>query len=169
MENIEIKAKFADLDKGVALARTLGATDEGVLHQIDTYFNVREGRLKLREINTERAELIFYKRTDEDGPKSSRYQILPIADPNSFKAMMDEAVGIWTVVEKHRRLFLYDEVRIHLDDVSNLGTFLEFEGVVQNEATKDATGEKVRYLLREFSVLEADLLSGSYSDLLQRP
>ena len=64
MQNIEIKATFPDREKGIALAKSLGARDEGSLHQIDTYFNVSRGRLKLREINGDEFQLIYYQRPD---------------------------------------------------------------------------------------------------------
>jgi predicted adenylyl cyclase CyaB len=166
MKNIEIKAKFPNRERGIALAKSLGASDEGTLHQIDTYFNVDRGRLKLREINNSEFQLIFYERPDEDGPKTSSYQIVPVPDPQLLKAVLDQAIGIWKVVEKYRVLFLLDEVRIHLDHVSGLGDFLEFEGVIQNEASKDATRAKVDQLVIQFGLSPNDLLSGSYSDMV---
>lgn len=166
MQNIEIKATFPDREKGIALAKSLGASDEGSLHQVDTYFNVQRGRLKLREINDIESQLIYYERPDEDGPKTSAYEIVSVPDPVALKAVLDQSIGIWKVVEKHRLLFLYDEVRIHLDRVIGLGDFLEFEGVLNGESSTDATRAKVEYLATAFALSPADLLSGSYSDLI---
>jgi len=165
MQNIEIKAKYPSPEKGIVLAKSLGASDEGILHQIDTYFNVDRGRLKLREINDSEFQLIHYERPDEDGPKTSSYSIVPVPDPQALKAVLGQAIGIWKVVEKRRQLFLYDEVRIHLDHVTGLGDFLEFEGVIQHDASKDATHAKVEWLVNQFGLTSQDLLSGSYSDM----
>ncbi len=166
VENIEIKARFPDRATGIALAKSLGASDEGTLHQIDTYFNAHRGRLKLREINGAEFQLIYYERPDEQGPKTCAYHIVPILDPNACKAMFDQAAGIWKVVEKQRALFLFEEVRIHFDHVSGLGDFLEFEGVVQNAASKPSTAAKVEQLVHQFGIAPQDLLSVSYSDML---
>ncbi len=166
MQNIEIKATFPHREKGIALAKSLGASDEGALHQIDTYFNVKRGRLKLREINDVESQLIYYERPDEDGPKTCAYEIVPVPDPVALKAVLDQSIGIWKVVEKHRLLFLYDEVRIHLDRVVGLGDFLEFEGVLQSEATSAVTQAKVEHLVAAFALSPDDLLSGSYSDMI---
>ncbi len=166
MENIEIKARFPDREKGIALAKSLGASDEGTLHQIDTYFNVNRGRLKLREIDGVEFQLIYYERPDEHGPKTSRYEIVPVSDPQAFKAVLDHAIGIWKVVEKKRELFLLDEVRIHLDRVTGLGDFLEFEGVIQSEEMRNATQAKVERLTHQFGLAPTDFVRGSYSDLI---
>ena len=83
-----------------------------------------------------------------------------------LKSVLDQSIGIWKVVEKHRLLFLYDEVRIHLDRVIGLGDFLEFEGVLDHEAAYDAIQAKVEFLIEAFALSPSDLLSGSYSDFI---
>ena len=47
--NVELKARDADPAATLERALALGATDEGVLAQRDTYFGRAKGRLKLRE------------------------------------------------------------------------------------------------------------------------
>ena len=55
--NVEIKARVADAVALLAAALALPARDCGAMRQVDTYFIVPRGRLKLREIDGERAEL----------------------------------------------------------------------------------------------------------------
>ncbi len=166
MENIEIKARCADLVHAAKVAADLGAYHSGVLHQIDTYFVVSEGRLKLREINGEESQLVFYQRPNASGPKSSHYQIHPIENPADLKQMLAAALGIWKVVEKHRQLYLFDEVRIHLDEVAGLGSFLELEGVVSENVAREETAGKVRKLMQHLAIVPDDLVELSYSDLV---
>ena len=47
--NVELKARIASLEDATRAAEKIGATFEGVLEQVDTYFRANEGRLKLRE------------------------------------------------------------------------------------------------------------------------
>ena len=47
--NVEIKARCSDLDRVRDRLIALGARVVGTDHQIDTYFQVPRGRLKLRE------------------------------------------------------------------------------------------------------------------------
>jgi len=56
---IEIKASCPDPEQARMILSELKAEHKGTDHQIDTYFNVKEGRLKLREGNIEN-NLIFY-------------------------------------------------------------------------------------------------------------
>jgi adenylate cyclase, class 2 len=46
-----------------------------------------------------------------------------------LRAALSSALGIKVVVAKKRSLFLWNEVRIHLDEVKGLGNFIEFEAV----------------------------------------
>ncbi|NIV92453.1 CYTH domain-containing protein [candidate division KSB1 bacterium] len=165
MQNIELKAKYKDLVVAEKIAREIGATFEGTFNHIDTYFNVKNGRLKLREINSEGSQLIFYERPDRLDAKLSNYQIHPVSDPAQLKRMLESAVGIWCVVEKRRKLYCYDEVRIHLDSVKNLGSFIEFEGVLMKEH-KSETTNKVNWLITQFNISKIDFIDGSYSDLI---
>ncbi len=166
MQNIEIKAAYPDSDAGKRRATEIGARYEATLLQIDTYFSVPHGRLKLREIDGGENQLIFYDRADSSGPKVSEYQICPVADAGLLKATLGPALGIWCVVEKQRDLYLYDEVRIHFDEVRGLGRFIELEGVVSGDANKFDARKKVEFLVAELGIPTSGLVEGSYSDLL---
>lgn len=48
--NVESKTRCADLESVARLAAEVGARYEGRLDQVDTYFRVPRGRLKLREL-----------------------------------------------------------------------------------------------------------------------
>lgn len=64
--NLEVKARINNLSAAEKVALEIGAIFEGEFFQVDTYFNVKNGRLKLREFDSGFAELIFYHRV-EDG------------------------------------------------------------------------------------------------------
>ncbi|MFH1016609.1 MAG: class IV adenylate cyclase [Pseudomonadota bacterium] len=166
MPNVEIKCVYPDLEKGKACAERLGACLDGVQHQIDTYFATRSGRLKIREIDGKRAELIPYLRADIAGPKISDYQVIQIQDVGAVKALLGEILGIEVVVEKQRSIYLIDNVRIHLDEVRNLGSFLEIEAVYGRAEEEENARSKVNRLLSEFGVEADALISGSYREML---
>ena len=71
--NIELKARLTDPDAARATARRLATESLGVLHQIDTYFRVAHGRLKLRETSNAAAELVQYRRPNDAAAKTSDY------------------------------------------------------------------------------------------------
>src|SRR5687767_6164013 len=132
--NLEIKAVCPDLLVARAAAIRLAGPVADILNQVDTYFHVPAGRLKLREINNASAELIFYDRPDAPDVRISRYHIAPVADAAAMRALLAAALGVRAVVRKRRELLWYANVRIHLDAVENLGDFVELEAVLSEQA-----------------------------------
>lgn len=169
MRNIELKARIADLAAARSVAQRLATEYVGVLRQVDTYFHCHHGRLKLRETDGGLAQLVGYARPDQPEAKGSDYQLVAVSDPAALKQTLTAALGVWRVVEKRREVYLVDNVRIHLDEVVDLGTFVEFEAVLGTDID-DAHGQaQVADLMREFGVEVDDLISGSYSDLIGNP
>ena len=170
MPNIEIKAQYPDLLKGSRIAKQLKAKFVGLDRQVDTFFKVPKGRLKLRESSAKGAQLIPYIRPNVRGPKTSQYVVIPISDPAKTKLLLRQTLGLEGVLEKTRELFLLGNVRIHLDRVKGLGNFLEFEAVFPKDLAKHRKIEtnKVNKLLGIFEVEAQDLLEKSYWEMLKK-
>lgn len=167
--NLEAKALDPDPEATRRACVQLGASEEGLLRQRDTYFETRSGRLKLREnLSAATAELIAYERPTVDGIRVSRYRRVVVAAPAETLELLAGALGVSGVVEKERRLFLYRNVRIHLDEVEHLGTFVELEAVLA-AADESGTPEERDALHRvtdALSLHERETVAGSYLDLL---
>ena len=73
--NVEIKAKCTEVDAIRKYLLSKNAEFKGVDEQTDTYFNVANGRLKLREGNIEN-NLISYSRSNQAGPKNSHFRLV---------------------------------------------------------------------------------------------
>ena len=71
-KNVEIKARVLDLDGLRQAAESISDTAVEVLDQEDIFFSAPEGRLKLRILGEDAAELIHYHRPDTAEPKASR-------------------------------------------------------------------------------------------------
>ena len=165
MKNLEFKACCDSLDVLRQRLVNLQAEHRCTMKQLDTYFNVPQGRLKLREINTHEAELIYYERSDLAESRYSNYQICDIPEPTAFKQIATMALGVKGVVEKQRELWMFGDTRIHLDEVKNLGQFIELETVIHNQTEAEAQAE--HQLVKEaLGIKEKDLVSVSYSDLI---
>ncbi len=165
--NIEIKASCPDLDGAREVARALGAEYRGVLAQIDTYFRLAEGRLKLREIEGAAAELIFYRRENRPGAKESSYDLSIVSDPEGTKRIVASALGVRVVVQKRRELWYLERTRLHLDEVERLGRFFEFEVEVspgEDEGPRHALAGRLR---EAFRLTDDRLIAPSYSDLME--
>jgi predicted adenylyl cyclase CyaB len=163
--NIELKARDPDPDRSLQAALALGATDEGWLHQIDTYFRVPNGRLKLREESPE-AHLIAYNRADQAAARESRYRIVSISDPEGLKQGLAETLGVLAVVEKVRRLLLWQHARIHLDKVRDLGTFIEIEAVADPTSDLNIERRHASELEEALAITPDQIVAFSYSDEL---
>jgi len=167
--NIEIKARVRDFDEIRRRAEELTDTPLEVIPQEDTFFNVSRGRLKLRVLDSKRAQLIYYTRPDQGGPKRSDYEIFETDDPDRLKSVLAAAYGIRGVVKKTRYLYLVGQTRVHLDDVEGLGHFMELE-VVLLEGQSDAQGEEIAEgLMASLGVERSDLLEGAYLDMIEKP
>jgi homotetrameric cytidine deaminase len=164
--NIEIKARVRDPGRTLELALGLGAEDRGEISQRDTYFTRARGRLKLREQDPGEDELIQYRRADEAAARTSSYRRVPAGAAGELREALDAALGTLVVVEKRRRLLLLDGVRIHLDQVEGLGSYLELEAVAGAGSDLDEEHAKVARLRAELEVDDDALVAESYSDLL---
>jgi predicted adenylyl cyclase CyaB len=164
--NVEIKARTSDLAalrKGVAEVSDSGPE---LLVQRDTFYAVPKGRLKLREFGDGTTELIYYERPDKIGPKASRYTRTQIADATSMRELLGQILETKAVVSKRREVFLVDSTRIHLDEVDNLGTFIELE-IVLTKSQTDSDGERIASdLMKRLDVRREDLIEQAYVDLL---
>lgn len=165
--NVEVKARCADLDAARERVRALASAYVGLDRQRDTYFVVPRGRLKLRESSLAGAQLIPYLRADAAGARRSDYRVIPVPDAEGTRRLLGELLGIHRVVNKQREIFLVENVRVHLDRVEGLGSFLELEAVFDGStAAEPAEHAKVRRLLAALGVRDEDLVANSYEGLL---
>jgi homotetrameric cytidine deaminase len=164
--NVELKATDPDPARSLAVCLELGAADEGTLFQRDTYFRVPEGRLKLREQEPGGAVLIQYRRADRPEARESRYRLIEVEDAGATRSALDEALGTLAIVEKERRLLLWEGVRIHLDKVEGLGSFVELEGVAPERSDLSGEHDRVARLTEALGIEDSTILSDSYSDLV---
>lgn len=164
--NIELKARCPDLEAAREAARRLGAEFAATLEQRDTYFVVPRGRLKLRQTTGRGAELVAYSRENSVEVRGSDYRLVAVPDPAGLIAALESTLGIRGDVVKTRELWMWRRVRIHLDQVERLGTFLEFEAVLDPGEPDEAGHAKIAELREALNVREGDLIGTSYSDLL---
>jgi predicted adenylyl cyclase CyaB len=164
--NIELKARCPDLGAAREAARRLGAEFAGVLEQRDTYFVVPRGRLKLRQTAGRGAELVAYARENSAAVRGSDYRLVSVPDPAALLGALEASLGIRGDVVKTRELWMWQRVRIHLDRVEGLGTFLEFEAVLEPGEPDEAGHRKIATLREALHVDDGDLIGRSYSDLL---
>lgn len=205
MQNLEYKAELRDLPLARSICRALGATAGGVLLQTDTYYNAADARFKRRETEVRgvvktgdpsqekehiKVEYILYHRKDRTAPKISRYEVLTEEETRGRFGAREFTP--WAVVKKRRELYLYKNVRIHLDEVEGLGepkgakvecgaggraeggseggvgVFLEFEVLVTPRWNLRRCHELMKAMKVRFMPVLGEAVSCGYVDLVMR-
>lgn len=165
-KNVEIKARCENLAFVRNKLIEMKADFKGLDHQIDTYYNSPVGRLKMREGNIEN-NLIHYNRPNQSGPKQSDFTLFKTDNPKGLKDILSKSLGVKVVVDKKREIYFIEHVKFHIDEVEELGSFVEIE-VTDMQGLKSveelqAVCEKYMQILQ---INTNDLLDVSYNDLL---
>lgn len=162
---IEIKARCKNSEKVRRFLKENNADYKGLDHQTDSYFNVPEGRLKIREGNIEN-NLIHYHRPDIEGPKNSLVTLYKSNPESTLKEVLTRALGIRVIVKKKREIYFIDNVKFHIDEVDSLGSFIEIEAIgTQKDSTEQLRNQCNQYM-KLLEVKNSDLVTNSYSDLI---
>ena len=166
--NIEKKARVGDparlREKVTAISETAGER----IPQEDIFFNSPQGRLKLRILDVDQGQLIYYERPDSTGPKQSDYFISLTGEPGTLTDVLTRAYGVRGVVRKERWLYWVGNTRIHLDQVEGLGSFLEFEVMLSDGQSVQEGQDIAAGLMARLDVSGSDLIDAAYIDLLER-
>jgi predicted adenylyl cyclase CyaB len=168
MRNLEAKYRAPDLSLVESRCAALGARLAVDLRQADHFFSHGKGttrRLKLREFDPRHGELISYQRADANHPRCSDYLIYETAAPEALREVLAHALGAGPVVAKRRRVYLFGATRIHLDEVEGLGTFVEIETVLAEEADSGAAAE-FETVANALGLTADRIVPGAYVDLL---
>ncbi|MCB9094690.1 MAG: class IV adenylate cyclase [Halobacteriovoraceae bacterium] len=164
--NVEMKAKCGNPKKIMEILSNLNADFKGVDHQIDTYFNCSNGRLKLRQGNIENT-LIHYHRDNHKGIKESHVILERLKPENCIGQILEKAYGIKVVVDKKRAIYFIENVKFHVDEVEGLGSFTEIEAIDENgNIGFEKLNEQCQHYIELFGLTNEDMISHSYSDLI---
>ncbi len=169
--NIEIKARAHQFDQLLARAAALATEPPMIYRQQDFFYDVPNGRLKLRQFDDNTpAELIFYQRDDRDGPKVSYYSRSPVSNAEAMHALLAQALDITRgIVNKERHVYNVGRTRIHLDRVDGLGDFIELEVLLGQDDDEESGEKEAEELFAKLGVSSADLVPVAYVDLLSEP
>ncbi|MCK6601256.1 MAG: class IV adenylate cyclase [Bacteroidetes bacterium] len=165
MQNLELKCRCREPELFIRRAEELPPHRRECLRQKDIYYTVPSGRLKLRLINGKQAQFIHYHRPDQTENKISRYDLLDLVPADKAEGFLDGFLTRWQVVEKTRQVWLFQNARIHLDEVDGAGWFAEFEVMAGSREVTENDRNLFNFLKSHFSIDPVDEIAGSYSDL----
>ncbi|MBN2034641.1 MAG: class IV adenylate cyclase [Deltaproteobacteria bacterium] len=167
--NIEIKARIESVSALMLKVSKLASEGPFEIDQDDTFFYCPNGRLKLRTFSQKSGELIFYRRSDQTGPKKTFYMISQTSSPDILQDLLTLAYGQAGRVRKKRTVYMVGRTRVHLDRVQGLGDFLELE-VPLSDSESNETGMAEAYcLMAPLGISTSQFIEGAYLDLLATP
>jgi predicted adenylyl cyclase CyaB len=166
--NVEIKARLRDLGATRRLVEAIADGPGQLVEQSDTFFRIEGARLKLRERSGDDAELIHYRRADAKGPKASEYATVLVRDAAALRELLAAALGVTGRVVKRRLVYRVGRTRIHLDEVQDLGSFLELEVELADGEAADLGVREAKRLMGALQIEEDALIAQAYVDLLGR-
>ena len=164
-KNLEFKVRYESLDLLLPKLVDLKADLKETINQVDTYFHNPKGRLKLRETDiSDEGWLIYYERPNTLESRHSIYQLCRVDESSVLKELLTAALGVKTIIKKQRVLWMYENTRIHIDTVEDLGEFVELETVYQGQSEADANKEH-NLVKNTLSLETAEPIAVSYSEL----
>lgn len=165
--NVEIKGRVANLTLICKRVEMIADSGPSMIEQEDTFFACPNGRLKVRTFSETEGELIYYERPDSAEPSISHYIRSKTSDPRSICDLLSSALGIRGFVRKKRTLYIAGQTRIHLDEVENLGSFIELEVVLSPQQTTSEGISIAQEIMEKLGINKDDLVGKAYIDLLQ--
>ncbi|MBY0309295.1 MAG: CYTH domain-containing protein [Phycisphaerales bacterium] len=106
---------------------------------------------------------MFYHRENAPRARASRFTIY--SEDQARAHFGPSELPVWVRVVKARDVYMHSGVRIHLDQVEGLGTFIEFEALVTPQFPEHACHQAVELLKQALTPIMGELLSHSYCDM----
>lgn len=159
---IEIKATFDDKEKLKSNLLKLGATQEKVKHQVDEYYNhpSRDTRktkeyIRLRYKPGDKAG-VFARHVNVADGVTKEYEV-GVEDVSMFKQILDGFnFPLLGTIDKKRETFKLNEFSVTIDEVKDIGNFLEIE-VDGEESQIEEKKKSCIELLKKLGLSEKNL------------
>jgi len=164
-KNIEAKAYYPDLQKARSICEKMGARLTCSQEQRDTYFEVASGRLKLRESNVREPCIIYYMRSNMPALRESAYKSVKVPGA-SLRELLSDALGVRVVVKKRRDTYEFRSALINVDEVDELGTFVEIEVDEEQADSADEQQNLAKWLKQQLRIQDNDIVPWSYGEML---
>jgi adenylate cyclase class IV len=136
MQGRQLDCKFhcEELDALSAHLARNGATLRKISDDVDHYYDVPSGSLKVRVTrpadmpdSTPKAGLIAYTRHTAEVGANCGYIVIDVPEPVEMLAALSLVLRSAGTVSKTREAWQWDSSRIHLDKVAEIGGFVECE------------------------------------------
>jgi adenylate cyclase, class 2 len=175
MIEVEIKAKITDFTTIKNSLNNKGANFLRLSDEIDTIFGmpkylnaehkVIEGGLIARIRQRDGKKILEFKEIQrKNGGIELKMEISDIIAIKKFLEKLDFIEAF--IIKKTRQIYTYNNFKVCLDDVDQLGRFIEIEKIVNSDNEKDEARNDCLKLLKELAP-NAVIENKKYGDLIQ--
>lgn len=173
MREIEVKARLKDKAGFLKRAEQLGITFGPVISQTDTIFLGEHSEhdpewniFRLRKEKDKALLTMKYKASSRAYDRHERE--LEVSDEKSMTDILARVGYIEDIsYTKHRQVAKYNTVELCLDEVEDLGWFVEAEILTDDTADADAVQAELWELLQQLGIKPADRLDKTYNELMR--
>lgn len=163
-KNLEIKVPVKNLSKLIKIVENKGGVLIYSSRQIDVYYKLKSGRLKVRNSANGEKSVIFYRRVEDGSERWSDFEVIPVQNPEEWIKFFDKFLDRLVVVDKHRTLYHFQNTRIHFDKIKSLGSFVEIETKVIGSKSK--ARKEFAEIMELLKLNPQEQILNSYSDLI---
>lgn len=180
MTEVEIKVKIDDINTCISTFLDKGFVREAYVEEKDTYytsdfydFKEKDEALRVREskdlISGKITSSLTYKGQKLDDVSMSRNEIETFVENISVVKTVFEQIGLRSVhpVEKIRIELKKGNVTACIDDVKDLGAFLELEILVKNENMREAALKDIEETLKSIGLNMNATIRKSYLCMIE--
>lgn len=173
-KEIEVKVKVENLDevikkleeKGCSISESITQQDYVFISPEVSYDDMKFGDNFLRVRVTPKGSYFTLKQKQKNELDCIEEET-DISDPESMKKALEiigykEAVRIF----KTRRTTKYDGLEICLDEVDELGTFVEAEKITDEKQDAEKVQEELLEFLTQFGIKKEDRVENGYDTLI---
>ena len=160
-----IKAK---IDSGKEMEKALAQLNSkfiGIDLQTDTYFETSHGKLKLRQGTIENLITHYERIPDGEAEKTNvyRYDVNPTEEEIEKLKSSHRVIGI---VEKERKIYFIDHIKIHLDKLENEEEYIELEAIDRlNQYSHEELKRQCLDVKERLGIRESDIVQTGYLKL----
>jgi adenylate cyclase class 2 len=180
MIEVELKAKLEkdDISNFIHKLEELGFKRVVKKEEVDTYFNgidrdfrETDEALRIRKsLNLDNGNVkyyITYKGPKMDNISKTREEIEVQVSNGEHTQKIFEKLGFKSVkpISKIREIYKKDKIEISIDKVKDVGTYIEFEKIVESESEKSDAVDELLNLMKSLNISKDNLVKTSYLEL----
>lgn len=173
---VETRAKIKDLSLLEEKLSSLHGVEENFSNkrQVDIYLKHEQDEhrnmiLRIRKNYEEKSALLTFKAKSPVGYNDGSWQDFDteIKDPEKLERLLTKNGYVYVcLIDKVRQSFEYQDMEINIDNIRDLGVFVEVEKNVESEGQIQGAQEEIKKVLFDLGIEKEDVVEKGYVQLM---